>query len=185
MYENDIYDYTNFDAMAASRGGQLDYGYEPDAMALYGQMTDGLDNGADLGAIEQRMAMLRQMQQRIEQDGLIRQRMEEDLAAIRRAFPQERAESLEELANSDKVLDYIGRGIEAVDAYKLANFDALMPRGAARYDGADKAHMIPVGGSAGMVSAEPPNDVMELYRRLNPGVSRQEIKKHWNKSREA
>lgn len=185
MYDNDIYDYNNFDAMAAPRGGQFDFGYEPDGLTLDAPMMGGPGNGSELGAIEQRMAMLRQMQQRIEQDGLIRQRMEEDLAAIRRAFPQERAESLEELANSDKVLDYIGRGIEAVDAYKLANFDSLMPRGAARYDGADKAHMIPVGGRAGMVTAEPPSDVMELYRRLNPGVSRQEIKRHWNKSREA
>lgn len=110
-------------------------------------------------------------------------RMMNDLASIKEAFPQEQASSMEHIRNVEQYLDYFKRGIPAVEAYKLANYD-MLARPAQKPDGADKAHMIPACGGAGG-QQEPPGDVMELYRRLNPDVSRGDIIKHWNKSKGA
>lgn len=82
------------------------------------------------------------------------------------------------------------RGCSFVEAFRLANFDAIMER--QRADAARRAAQAAVNNarskdhlaasaSRGSGAVSVPGDEMELYRRLNPGKSAADIQDHYNK----
>lgn len=102
------------------------------------------------------------------------------LEEIKEKFPSENARHFGELPNLDVILEYMAKGLSALEGYILANFEAFNAF-APPERGADKSHFILSGGVAGQAGAQPPQDVMDLYQKLNPGVSKKEIVRHWNK----
>ena len=82
--------------------------------------------------------------------------------------------------------ELVKKGLDLVDAYKLANIDSLTQgmaqasRQAALNSARSKDHLSPTATrGAGAVTV--PSDELALYRELNPGMSEAEIQKHYNK----
>ena len=82
--------------------------------------------------------------------------------------------------------ELVKKGLDLVDAYKLANIDNLTQgmaqasRQAALNSARSKDHLSPTATrGAGAVTV--PSDELALYRELNPGMSEAEIQKHYNR----
>ena len=111
--------------------------------------------------------------------------VEEQLKEVQGLDPS--IKSLQDLSKMEtypQLYEMVKRGYSIVDAYKLANYDALTARAAAASRQAavnavqSKRHLSatkPRGEGAVSV----PDSVLEEYRVLNPGASREEIQKHY------
>lgn len=85
---------------------------------------------------------------------------------------------------------YVRKGLSLMDAYRLANFDALSQRDAAANRQAainaarGKGHLSPIGGSVGEPSSqvEIPERERELWEEAYPGLSYKELREKYNKS---
>ena len=94
---------------------------------------------------------------------------------------------LARMDNYDEFYALVKKGNTLVDAYKLANFDMLSQRGA---EGAKQAAINSLQGkqhmgatqTRGSGAAPVPQDIKEMYRALNPGVTDAEISAHWQKN---
>jgi len=84
--------------------------------------------------------------------------------------------------------EYVGRGLDFVDAYTLAARDKLgrlaaeRAGNAARAKAAGKEHLTATG-TRGRGSLSVPADELALFRELNPGVSDEDIRKYYNADR--
>lgn len=84
----------------------------------------------------------------------------------------------------------MNRGCSFLEAFRLANFDAIMERRqkeisqraaqAAVNNARSKEHLT-VSGSRGEGAARVPDEVMEMYRYLNAGCSEADITAHYNR----
>ena len=85
-----------------------------------------------------------------------------------------------------KIYSLVQRGNSIVDAFKLANFDALTQgaaaasRQAALNATASKEHMAPTQ-TRGSGAVTVPDDVKAMYRLYNPEATDAEIREHYNK----
>ena len=86
---------------------------------------------------------------------------------------------------------YVRSGLSLVDAFKLANFDAMSQRNAAATKQAainavkGKSHLSPVGGGTeGQASqlVDIPENAREIWEQAYPGLSYKELKEKYNKS---
>lgn len=83
------------------------------------------------------------------------------------------------------MLGLVSKGIGLAQAYKLVNFETLMRRqGAAsaqqeRNRTAGKAHLLPTKGVGAGVDVEVPEDVRQMYREMNPGMTDAEIRREY------
>lgn len=91
-----------------------------------------------------------------------------DMAAIRAAYPSEQAKSVQEIPNFEKFAELRSRDVGAVDAYRIANFDAVSAhaRAAAKAQAMreGKEHMQKIGGGGGTADAEIPAHVLADYK---------------------
>lgn len=119
------------------------------------------------------------------------EQVQQELAAIHQM--DESISTLEDIAKmptwgafQDAVMR---RGCSFVEAFRLANFDAIMAR--QREDTAKRAAQAAVNNarskdhlaaskSKGAGAVAVPGDELDLYRRMNPGKSEAEIQEHYN-----
>lgn len=117
----------------------------------------------------------------------IRQQLRDDLSEIGKLDGTVKGiEDLRGAENWPEIESMMRRGYGLLDAYKLANYDAIAERraAAARQQAvnaaAQKQHMqrSEQRGTGGVVV---PREVMAQYKRLNPGASEAEIAAHYAK----
>lgn len=119
----------------------------------------------------------------VEKEQAVTIAMINDLAAIKSAFPTETATDLDKIQNSDKYLEYICKGIPAVEAYKLANFDSLSGKKSKPKTGEDKEHFIKTGGAGGVSSdVEVPASALGIWREMFPDDTPAQLKERYNKT---
>lgn len=117
------------------------------------------------------------------------QLLSEQLKAISALAPE--IKGLEDISKMETFGQFdamVKQGYSLVDAYKLANFDALAAKraGAARQRAlnqtAAKAHLQPTQGKEGGQAVVVPPDVRALYQEMMPGISDKEIARHYAKT---
>ena len=112
-------------------------------------------------------------------------RVDEQLRQIQAIDPT--VKELGDLAKLDtypKLYDMVKRGYSILDAYRLANYDTLTQRAA---EASRKAAIISVQSKQHLKATESrgggaipvPDSVLEEYRVLNPGATKEEIQKHY------
>ena len=95
-------------------------------------------------------------------------------------------QDLSKMETYPKLYDMVKRGYSIVDAYKLANYDALTNRAAeasrkAAVTAVQSKQHLTTTKSRGDGAVSVPESVLEEYRVLNPGASREEIQKHYQR----
>lgn len=119
------------------------------------------------------------------------QMLNDQIKEISGFYPE--VKSLEDISKMDtfQAFDrYVRNGMSLVDAFKLANYDTLVGRGAAASRQAainaakSTGHLVPVGGGANGPEGEvdiPKND-LELWQDTYPGLSYKELKAKYNRT---
>ena len=116
-------------------------------------------------------------------------KVEAQMAEIRKLNPN--IQTVRDLAGMEtypQLYAMVQRGYDLADAYRLANFAELSKReaGAARQSAINavksKSHMVPAAERSGGTEVVVPEETKKLYRQLNPGVTDEEIKRHYAKS---
>ena len=85
-----------------------------------------------------------------------------------------------------KLYEMVKKGYSIVDAYKLANYDTLTTKAAAASRQAavnavqSKQHLSKTK-PRGDGSVSVPDSVLEEYRVLNPGATKEDIQKHYQR----
>ena len=114
-------------------------------------------------------------------------KVEEQLREIQEMDPS--IKSLQDISKMEtypKLYEMVKKGYSIADAFKLANYDALTNRAAAASRQAavnsvqSKQHLSktkPRGEGAVSV----PDSVLEEYRVLNPGATKEDIQKHYQR----
>lgn len=112
-------------------------------------------------------------------------RVDEQLRQIRAIDPT--VKELGDLAKLDtypKLYDMVKRGYSILDAYRLANYDTLTQRAAeasrkAAINSVQSKQHLKATESRGGGAIPVPDSVLEEYRGLNPGATKEEIQKHY------
>lgn len=112
-------------------------------------------------------------------------RVDEQLRQIRAIDPT--VKELGDLAKLDtypKLYDMVKRGYSILDAYRLANYDTLTQRAAeasrkAAINSVQSKQHLKATESRGGGAIPVPDSVLEEYRALNPGATKEEIQKHY------
>lgn len=112
-------------------------------------------------------------------------RVDEQLRQIQAIDPT--VKELGDLAKLDtypKLYDMVKRGYSILDAYRLANYDALTHRAAeasrkAAINSVQSKQHLKATESRGGGAIPVPDSVLEEYRVLNPGATKEEIQKHY------
>ena len=112
-------------------------------------------------------------------------RGDEQLRQIRAIAPT--VKELGDLAKLDtypKLYDMVKRGYSILDAYRLANYDTLTQRAAeasrkAAINSVQSKQHLKATESRGGGAIPVPDSVLEEYRVLNPGATKEEIQKHY------
>ena len=106
--------------------------------------------------------------------------MQQDLAAIKAAYPEEHAAKLEDIKGIDKFIEYKQRGYDTQDAYFLANRDALTKKPKPKPN--DKEHVVATGGNgAGAAGAEIPTGDLETWREAFPNDTAAQLRERYNR----
>ena len=95
-------------------------------------------------------------------------------------------QDLSKMETYPKIYDMVKRGYSIVDAYKLANYDTLTNRAAeasrkAAVTAVQSKQHLTTTRSRGDGAVSVPESVLEEYRVLNPGASKEEIQKHYQR----
>ena len=116
-------------------------------------------------------------------------KVQEQLTEIRKLNPNiQSVRDLTTMESYPQLYAMVQRGYDLADAYRLANFAELSKReaGAARQSAINavksKSHLAPVAERSGTAEIVVPEETKQLYRQLNPGVTDDEIKRHYAKS---
>ncbi|WP_196032197.1 hypothetical protein [Flavonifractor plautii] len=112
-------------------------------------------------------------------------RVDEQLRQIQAIDPT--VKELGDLAKLDtypKLYDMVKRGYSILDAYRLANYDTLTQRAAeasrkAAINSVQSKQHLKATESRGGGAIPVPDSVLEEYRVLNPGATKEEIQKHY------
>ena len=112
-------------------------------------------------------------------------RGDEQLRQIQAIDPT--VKELGDLAKLDtypKLYDMVKRGYSILDAYRLANYDTLTQRAAeasrkAAINSVQSKQHLKATESRGGGAIPVPDSVLEEYRALNPGATKEEIQKHY------
>ena len=112
-------------------------------------------------------------------------RVDEQLRQIQAIDPT--VKELGDLAKLDtypKLYDMVKRGYFILDAYRLANYDTLTQRAAeasrkAAINSVQSKQHLKATESRGGGAIPVPDSVLEEYRVLNPGATKEEIQKHY------
>ena len=114
-------------------------------------------------------------------------KVEEQLKEISALDPT--IKGLEDLARMEtypKLYELVQRGYTIADAFKLANYEALTGRAAAAsrqaaINAAQGKQHLSQTTQRGTGGVNVPEDVKEEYRAFNPGITDEEIQKHYNR----
>ena len=114
-------------------------------------------------------------------------KVDEQLKSISELNPA--IKSLEDLTKMEtypRFYELVKKGNDFVDAYKLANYDALTGSAAAAsrqaaINAAQSKQHLTSTTQRGQGSATVPNEVKEAYRTFNPDATDAEIQQHYNK----
>lgn len=95
-------------------------------------------------------------------------------------------EDIFSLPNYQAIRDHVARGVNLYDAYRLANFDTIV---SSRTAAAKQAEANKAAGKQHMTTTAPrgtgdvdvPRDVMGMYRLLNPEMSAEDVRKHYQR----
>ena len=116
-------------------------------------------------------------------------KVQEQLTEIRKLNPNiQSVRDLTTMESYPQLYAMVQRGYDLADAYRLANFAELSKREAeaARQSAINavksKSHMVPAAERSGGTEVMVPEETKKLYRKLNPGVTDEEIKRHYAKS---
>ena len=116
--------------------------------------------------------------------------MQRQLALIARMDPEMKdLGAVLRSAAGPKFREYVEMGLDFVDAYTLAARERLAGLRearlleAARVRAAGKGHLTATRSRGGEADLPVPQEELELFRALLPGVSDAEFRKYWNKSR--
>ena len=128
--------------------------------------------------------MQAQRQQQAEAD---RARVEADIEQIRSLNPQ--IHSLADILAMETAPEFrngVQKGLSFLEAYKLANMEAIAEekaqraREAAQSNTRGKDHLVATGNNRGGGSASVPPEQMRLFRQMNPNASADQIQKFYN-----
>lgn len=115
------------------------------------------------------------------------QRVKEELAEIHRMDPSVNTlQDILAMPTGDAFAGYVReKGLSFLDAFKLANADAMAEakaraasEGAAR-NAASKGHLRSINSPAGGVSVDVPKEVVKLYRDLRPDLTMEQIRQDY------
>jgi hypothetical protein len=127
------------------------------------------------------------------QEGELQQRdVQDELAEFNKLYSDEGIKEITDFANKPylpKMRELIDKGLSLVEAYEVANRDALRARQtaaarqAALNDINGKAHLTPVAGAGeSLDNVQVPLEVMKTYRRMLPKWSDKQIRDHYIKT---
>lgn len=175
---------------------ERDYFAALDAQERLGVQEQLRSQGVDpamLDRVIQNNPTIRQAQQVIHQARVDKgnQMLDSQIKEISEFYPE--VKSLEDIAKMDTFQSfdrYVRSGMNLVDAFRLANFDALVGKGAAASRQAainsakSTGHLIPVGGGASGPEgeAEIPKAELELWQDMYPGLSYKELRTKYNRT---
>lgn len=118
---------------------------------------------------------------------IFKAKMEEELKEISSLDPNiKEIEDIKKMETYPQFREYVQKGNNFVEAFKLANFDTLnrntaaASRQAAINNAKSKAHLSATT-TRGAGAAPVPADVREMYLAFNPGATDAEIQAHYNK----
>lgn len=150
----------------------------------YRQMVEGLPEVQEAKAQSAEAQRVLEDQKR----AAMAEQVEREIAEVGAMNPNIRsAEDLSHDPMYPKMLEYINKGLSIPDAYRLTHFEAL--RGDAAKGAAQQAYINRAGTAhmraiqqrgAGSQIKSVPTETLEMYRALNPGMSDEEISKHYN-----
>lgn len=104
----------------------------------------------------------------------------EQLRQIRELDPRIRGmEDLLRMETAEAFRDYVYRGLSFVEAYWLANREALQKRLRRVGEASGKQHLLTTQGQGRRQAAVPPEE-LRLYRALLPELSDGEFRRHFN-----
>ena len=112
-------------------------------------------------------------------------RVDEQLRQIQAIDPTvKELGDLAKLNTYPKLYDMVKRGYSLLDAYRLANYDTLTQRAAeasrkAAINSVQSKQHLKATESRGGGAIPIPDSVLEEYRVLNPGATKEEIQKHY------
>lgn len=118
------------------------------------------------------------------------QRIQQEIASIGEMDP--RIKTVADLANMPqeeftRFKSFVDKGYSFLDSYKLSHMDKIIneraeaARIAAMNNARGKDHLVATGNPMGTMEQSVPKAQLEIYRKLNPNASMDQIQKHWNK----
>lgn len=122
------------------------------------------------------------------EEAAAREKIAAELAEIHKLDPAVSSmEDLVKMPNAEQFYEYVKRGNSFLDAYYLANREALEQRAAqaarqqAMSAARSKDHLSATGNPRGAGAASVPSEEMQLFRLLNPDATEADIQKYYNK----
>lgn len=140
--------------------------------------------------VQQAKQVLEQAQQaeRTRLEAEDRRRIEAEIAQIGRLNPKIKTfGDILQMDTAPAFREYIGKGYSAIDAYRLANMDAIAEDRGRQAAQAElqrmrgKDHLKATGNGRGSGDVSVPPSQMRMFRALNPGKTDAEITKYYNK----
>lgn len=126
--------------------------------------------------------------QRQRQNDAAQQKIAEEIAEISKMDPT--IKGMQDLVNAPygkEFYEYVKKGLTFVEAFKLANGDAIRTAAAeaaknsALSNARSKGHLTNPGNSRGAGAVSVPNDELAMFRLLNPKASNDDIQAYYNK----
>ena len=111
---------------------------------------------------------------------------QEDIVAIRQAFPHVRAKDVRELPNLRTFALLRDAGLDAVEAYRASSAKELIERASHERDkGYDnRAHLVTIGGQTAVKTPDRiPDDTLAIWRSAFPKLSDRELTLLYNKNK--
>lgn len=152
--------------------------------AEYQQMIDGLP---EVQAAREQAAEAERVTQE-NRRAQMQAQLEREIAQIAAIDPT--VKSLDDLVGLEsypKIYERVNQGMSVYDAWRLENMDAIMEAGR---KGAQQQAAANLGSKDHMRATKPrgegsqmkavPEDVMQMYRAINPGATDEQIMKHYN-----
>ncbi len=165
-----------------------------DAQEHLSTMQQMQEKGVDPELIDRAVRnnpLMRQAENAIREMNLQRgnEELNRQIAEISTFYPEVKSlEDITKMSTFPEFDSYVKNGMGITEAFKLANFDALMQRGSAASKQAainaakGKSHMTPVGGaSAPDGLAEIPREELSRWREFFPNATAKELREKYNR----
>lgn len=146
-----------------------------------------ISNHPTVKQAEQALSQLNAAQQQ-QQAAADKARIDDQLAQIAELNPEIKGlADILKMPTAEAFRKNVAKGMDFLDAYRLANMEAISEgkaqraRQAAQANARGKEHLVSTGNSRGSGAASVPPDQMRLYRMMNPKATDAQIQAHFNK----